>query len=295
MAENLNDLRGFLLVAQTGSFTKAGAQLGVSQSALSHSIKGLETRLGIKLLQRTTRSISTTEAGEQLFQRLQPLFTQLNDELNALGQFSGKLKGQLKINGTEHAFLWLWHKFQHFMQHYPDVQLELMSETRFTDIVSEKYDAGIRLGDDVEKDMIAMRISPDMQMCVITSPDYLSRQGTPKTPFELESHSMAAVRLPTSGGLLNWDFRDPVSRKVIKIAPHGQFICNASRHPLNYALGGLGLAWLPRAMVEQELNTGSLIEVLTDWAICYDGYHLYYPSRRADLPIFQALITSLKE
>ncbi|WP_165008503.1 LysR family transcriptional regulator [Neisseria yangbaofengii] len=296
MSENLNDLRTFLLVAETGSFTKAAAQLGVSQSALSHAVRGLETRLGVKLLNRTTRNVSTTAAGEQLQQRLRPLFDDIDEQLNALGTFRNSLSGTLRINSTEHALSTvLWQKFQQFMHRYPDIQLELTCETRFTNIVAERFDAGIRLGDDVEKDMIAVRVSDDLRMCVAASPAYLARHGTPKTPFELTEHQCGAMRLMTLGNLLVWEFADPLNKgKVVKVQPQGQFIANQTNLLVQFDLADLGLIWIPTDSIQAQLADGRLLTVLDDWAMVYQGYHLYYPSRRADSPIFQALVKSLK-
>ncbi|MFB6349832.1 LysR family transcriptional regulator [Moraxella sp. ZJ142] len=296
MSENLNDLRTFLLVAETGSFTKAAAQLGVSQSALSHAVRGLETRLGVKLLNRTTRNVSTTAAGEQLQQRLRPLFDDIDEQINALGTFRNSLSGTLRINSTEHALSTvLWQKFQQFMQRYPDIQLELTCETRFSNIVAERFDAGIRLGDDVEKDMIAVRVSDDLRMCVAASPAYLARHGTPKTPFELTEHQCGAMRLMTLGNLLAWEFADPLNKgKVVKVQPQGQFIANQANLLVQFALADLGLIWIPADSIQAQLADGRLLTVLDDWAMIYQGYHLYYPSRRADSPIFQALVKSLK-
>ncbi|MFC0820477.1 LysR family transcriptional regulator [Moraxella marmotae] len=296
MSENLNDLRTFLLVAETGSFTKAAAQLGVSQSALSHAVRGLETRLGVKLLNRTTRNVSTTAAGEQLQQRLRPLFDDIDEQINALGSFRNSLSGTLRINSTEHALgTVLWQKFQQFMQRYPDIRLELTCETRFSNIVAERFDAGIRLGDDVEKDMIAVRVSDDLRMCVAASPAYLARHGTPKTPFELTEHQCGAMRLMTLGNLLVWEFADPLNEgKVAKVQPQGQFIANQTNLLVQFALADLGLIWIPTDSIQAQLADGRLLTVLDDWAMVYQGYHLYYPSRRADSPIFQALVKSLK-
>ncbi|MBH5329199.1 LysR family transcriptional regulator [Eikenella sp. S3360] len=295
MKENLNELRAFVTVAQAGSFTKAAQQVGVSQSALSHTIRGMESRLKVKLLQRTTRSVSTTEAGEQLYQKLLPLFEGIDSAIDALGETSGEVRGRLRINGTEHAFnVVLREKLTRFLQQYPMVSLELIGETRFADIVAERFDAGIRLGDDVQKDMIAVRVSPDMQMCAAASPGYLKIHGTPKTPFELTEHQCVNLALP-AGGVLTWEFLDPLTGKTVKIRSHGRFSANSSPVLVSAAKAGLGVVWSPRDMVSAELESGSLTEVLTDWRISYPGYHLYYSDRRADSPLFAALVACLKE
>ncbi|QLB19028.1 LysR family transcriptional regulator [Mannheimia granulomatis] len=295
MKENLNDLRAFLLVAQTGSFTKAAAQMGVSQSALSHSIRGIEERLQIKLFHRTTRSISTTEAGEQLYQRLLPLFDEIDQEINGLSEFRNVVKGTLRINGNEHAFRYvLAEKFADFAQQYPEVELELVAEDRFVDIVAERFDAGIRLGADVAKDMIALRISPDLKMVTAASPDYLARYGTPKTPFDLTEHRCLKHRLATLGGILAWEFRDPLTKKIVKFQPQSSLTANNGFLLQKYALQGLGILWSPQDSVQAELDNGKLVPILTDWTMQYDGYHLYYPDRRQNSPLLKALVAVLR-
>ena len=300
MKENLNDLRTFLLVAQSGSFTKAAAQLGVSQSALSHAVRALEERLKIKLLHRTTRSMSTTEAGERLYQRLLPLFDHIDQEICDVRSAEGGLTGHLRINGTEHALTHvLWEKFQSFMRLYPHVSLELVADNRFIDIVAERFDAGVRLGDDVAKDMIAVRISADLRMCVAAAPDYLARHGTPQTPRDLTEHACLSMRLQTHGGLLHWEFGDPKRKgKTVTVQvdqTNGAFIANDSTLLQKAACAGMGLIWTPRDAIKAELDTGNLQTVLDEWAIAYPGYHLYYPNRRADSPLFRALVEALRE
>lgn len=296
MTENLNDLRTFLLVAQTGSFTKAAKQMNVSQSALSHAVRNLETRLGIKLFHRTTRSIATTEAGERLYRRLLPLFDHIDSEISGILSEQGSLQGSLRINGNEHAFRYvLWEKFERFMQQHPGISLELISENRLIDIVAERYDAGIRLGDDIAKDMISMKISDDMQMCVAASPDYLAQHGTPRTPHELTGHTCLSLRLLTYGNLLNWEFADPVQHgKTVSVQTGGRFTANTSELLIRAACAGHGLIWIPRDSITAELASGRLKTVLDDWAVRYPGYHLYYPNRRAGSPLLQALVECLR-
>ncbi|MGR6981646.1 LysR family transcriptional regulator [Testudinibacter sp. P27/CKL/0425] len=295
MKENLNDLRAFLLVAREGSFTKAAAQLGVSQSALSHTMRGIEARLGVKLLIRTTRSVSTTEAGEQLRQRLEPLFDNVDQEIQALGDFRGGVRGNLRIEGTDLAFSVLWDKFAAFMREYAEVSLEFCSNIGFSDIVAKRFDVGIRLGDDVAKDMIAVRVAPDLQMCVAASPEYLAKCGTPKTPYDLSEHNCLALRLPTHGGLLAWEFLDPKKGgKPISIQPQGSMISNTPILVKKAATEHFGLCWTALESLQDEIQSGELIPVLEDWAISYQGLHLYYPNRRADSPLFRALVDALK-
>ncbi|UOO80895.1 LysR family transcriptional regulator [Uruburuella testudinis] len=296
MAENLNDLRTFIAVAQTGSFTKAAAQTGVSQSAVSHSMRALESRLGVKLFHRTTRSISTTEAGERLYRHLLPLFENIDQEISNVLNEQENLRGSLRVNGSIHVFeSVLWAKFEHFLQVYPDVSLELVAENRFIDIVAERFDAGIRLGDDVAKDMIAVRLSPDMQMCVAAAPAYLAQYGTPQTPADLSAHQCLAMRLPTHGGLLAWEFTNPDDGKTVKIRPQGRFTANSGFLLQNAAAAGHGLMWTPRDSITEKLSSGRLKTVLDDWAITYPGYYLYYPNRRSGSPLLQALVEVLRE
>ena len=297
MKENLNDLRAFLMVAQTGSFTKAGAQMGVSASALSHAIRAIEERLQIKLFHRTTRSISLTEAGEQLYAELSPLFEAVDASIDNLGSFRNTLRGSLRINGNQHAFRYvLWHKLERFVRDYPEVQLELSSETRFVDIVAERFDAGIRLGRHVAQDMVAVRISPPLTVRVVGSPDYLARHGTPQTPADLSAHACHSSRLPSSGGVWPWDFRHPESGETLLFHPQARLLANNSSELLKQiALSGLGLVCVFDDIVRQELDNGELVSVLDDWAMRYDGYYLYYPNRRMNSPLLKALMAALRE
>ena len=296
MAEKLDDLRVFLLVAETGSFTKAAAQLDVSQSALSYTVRQLEDRLQIKLLERTTRSVSTTAAGEQLREQIIPLFAEFDAKIENLAAYRGTLGGSLKITGNEHALtVALWDKFARFARAYPEIALELDSQNRFADIVAERFDAGIRLGEFVEKDMIAVRVSPDLQMAAVAAPELLARIDTPATPHDLAALPCLNLRLPTLGNTLSWEFCDPQSGKTVKIQPAAGFTANQNSLLLQAARAALGIAWLPRDMVSPELASGALVEILPDWAIRYEGYYLYYPSRRAESPLFQALIAALRE
>lgn len=296
MKANLNDLRAFIMVARTNSFTKAANQMGVSQSALSHSIRGIEERLAIRLFHRTTRSLSLTEAGEQLFQRLSPLFDDIDNQIAQIHDFRQNNKGSLRLSGSEHAFNFvLWQALSEFARHYPDIQLELVADTRPVDIVAERFDAGIRIGAETQHGMNSVQISPDMKMCVVASPDYLAKHGTPQSPNDLTQHSCIALRVLASGGLLNWEFCQPQSpHHVLKIQPHGQLI--ASQTPLlrKAALSGMGLAWLPRDTVAEDIRAGSLKTVLDDWAISYAPYHLYYPQHREQSGVLPLLVAFLK-
>ena len=296
MPQNLDDLRVFLRIADTGSFTAAAAQLGVSQSALSYTMRQLEERLKIKLLERTTRSVSTTAAGEALRVQIAPLLAELDAKIENLNQFRDTLSGSLKITGNEHALaVALWDKFAEFMRRYPDIALELDSSNRFADIVAERFDAGIRLGQFVEKDMIALRVSPDMQMAVVARADFAANIAPPQTPADLAALPCIALRLPSFANTLAWEFANPQSGKSLKIQPDGQFVCNQNALVKQAVQAGLGLAWLPRDMAAAELARGEWVELLADWAMRYEGYYLYYPSRRADSAVFRALVACMQE
>lgn len=294
MKDNLNDLRAFITVARTGSFTKAGTVLGVSQSALSHSIRGLENRLNIKLFYRSTRSIATTQAGEQLYQRLVPLFDSITQEIEQLSSFRDTLTGTLRINGNHHALHHvLADKLLRFKQNYPEVALELSADDSFVDIIAERFDAGIRLGSDVARDMIAVRVSPDVQMVCVASPEYLIRCGTPSTPYDLPQHECLLHRL-SHGGVLTWQFADPATGKSVNVQPHGTLSTNGVLLP-KYAAAGLGVLWTPLDTVQDELSAGRLVRLMPDWEMSYEGYHLYYPDRRHHTPLFGALVQGLRE
>lgn len=293
--ENLNDLQLFVLVAQQRSFTRAAAQLGVSPSAVSHAVKNLEARLNIKLLQRSTRSVSLTQAGEKLLADLTPLLTNIQYALDGLGQYQNSLRGRLRINGSESAFRCLSDKLYAFAQQYPEVKLELIADIRFIDIVAENFDIGIRLGEDVAKDMIAVRISPDLPMAVVATPDYFAKYDKPQNLHDLVHHQTLALRLPTHGGLLAWEFSDPDHRgKVIKVQPNDTFVTNSTSIYYQTLLQGQGLGWVMYEQVADDLQTGRLIEVLQDWRMVYQGYHLYYPNRRANDALFFTFVEAMR-
>ena len=295
MIDNMNELRSFIIVAQTGSFTKAAARLNVSTSALSHSMRKLEEQLKIKLFNRTTRSVATTEAGEQLFRQLLPLFESIEDNINALSTFRDTLNGTLRINGADHVFMYaIWDKLLNFMEKYPEVKLELTSDMKFTDIVAGRFDAGIRLGREVDQDMIAVRISDDMQMALVATPEYLAKNGTPQTLQDLTQHQCVCVRMPTSEGLFVWEFRSPDSQEIIKFTPNGRLVVNNNYLAQKAFLSHLGLALMPKDRMAKELARGEVVELLPEYAMHYDGYHLYYPNRRQNSPLFKALVECLR-
>ncbi|MFP3890612.1 LysR family transcriptional regulator [uncultured Ralstonia sp.] len=291
--ENFNDLQAFVLVAREGSFTRAAAQLGVSQSALSHTIRGLEARLGLRLLTRTTRSVSPTQAGERLLQTLGPRFDDIEAELAALSELRDKPAGTLRITTAEHAAdTVLWPKLETFLPSYPDIRVEISVDYGLTDIAAERFDAGVRLGDQVAKDMIAVRIGPDLRTAVVGAPGYLARRPPPQTPHDLTTHNCINLRLPTHGGLLVWEFEK--AGQALNVRVEGQLIFNSSTPRLRAALAGFGLALLPEDMVQPHVEAGRLVRVLDDWSPTFPGYHIYYPSRRQSSPAFALLIDALR-
>jgi len=291
--ENFNDLIAFVTVAREGSFTRAAAQLGVSQSALSHTIRGLETRLGLRLLTRTTRSVAPTEAGERLLATAAPRFDEIDAELAALSELREKPAGNIRISAADHAAnSVLWPRLASFLPGYPDIKVEITINYGLIDIVAERFDAGVRLGDQVAKDMIAVRIAPDLRMAVVASPSYLCRRPAPQTPHELAAHDCINLRLPTHGGLYAWEFQKDGHGLNVRV--QGQLVFNSSPAILRAALAGFGLAFVPEDMVRQDVAEGCLMRVLEDWCPDFPGYHLYYPSRRQAMPAFALLVEALR-
>lgn len=291
--ENFNDLAVFAKVAKERSFTRAAAQLGVSQPSLSQTIRSLEARLGIRLLTRTTRSVSPTEAGERLLRTLEPRFEEIELELAALSALRDKPAGNIRITAGEHpAISILQPALATFLPRHPDINVEIMVDYGLTDIVSERFDAGIRLGEQVAKDMIAVRIGPDVRMAVVGSPAYFDAHPRPQTPGELTSHNCISMRLPTYGGLFAWEFKK--DGHELKVRVEGQLVFNNLALRLTSALAGLGLAYLPEDQVTAEIAQGRLIRVLEDWCPAFPGYHLYYPSRRQTSTAFSLLVDTLR-
>ena len=291
--QDLNDLASFLAVAQERSFTKAAAKLGVSQSALSHTIRALEERLGLRLLTRTTRSVAPTDAGERLLQHLAPRFGEIEAELAALGEIRDKPAGSIRITTGEHAAeMILWPVLAKLLPRYPDIKVELAIDYGLIDIVAERYDAGVRLGEQVAKDMIAVRVGPDFRMAVVGAPAYFEKRTRPKTPQDLTGHDCINIRLPTYGGLYAWEFEK--RGRGLKVRVDGQWVFNTSALRMKAVLAGLGLAYLPEDQVEAHLAQGRLIRVLEDWCAPFPGYHLYYPSRRQPTPAFALLVDALR-
>jgi len=291
--DNLSDLLAFLAVARERSFTKAAAKLGVSQSALSHTIRGLEANLGLRLLTRTTRSVSPTEAGERLLHTIGPRFEEIETELAALTALREKPAGSIRITAGEHAAnVILWPVLLKFLPRYPDIKVEITVDNGLTDIAAERYDAGVRLGEQVAKDMIAVRIGPDMRMAVVGAPSYFAQRSPPKTPRDLTDHNCINLRLPTYGGLYAWEFEQ--GDRELKVRVDGQLVFNDLTHRLNAALAGLGLTYLPEDVAQPHLASGHLKRVLEDWCPPFPGYHLYYPSRRQTSPAFSLLVDALR-
>jgi DNA-binding transcriptional LysR family regulator len=291
--ENVSDLLAFLAVARERSFTKAAAKLGVSQSALSHTIRGLEARLRLRLLTRTTRSVSPTEAGERLLQRVGSRFEEIEAELDALSALREKPAGTIRITAGEHAaYTVLSPALVKFLPSYPDIKVEVNVDYGFTDIVAKRYDAGVRTGEQVAKDMIAVRIGPDMRSAVVGAPSYFQKHPVPKKPQDLTEHNCINLRLPTHGGLYAWEFEK--GRRELKVRVDGQLVFNTLRQRVDAALAGLGLAYLTEDSAKPHIARGSLIRVLEDWCEPYPGYHLYYPSRRQSSPAFNVLVEALR-
>jgi DNA-binding transcriptional LysR family regulator len=291
--ENFNDILAFLTVARERNFTRAAAKLGVSQSALSHTISKLEERLGLRLLTRTTRSVSPTQAGERLLLTVGRRFDEIEAELEALSELREKPAGTIRITTHEHAAdTILRPALVKFLPQYPDIKVEITIDYGLTDIVAQRYDASVRSGEQVAKDMIAVRIGPDMRMAVVGAPSYFAKQSPPKKPQDLTDHNCINLRLPTYGGLYAWEFEK--GGRELKVRVEGQLILNTTTQMLNAALAGLGLAYVPEDLAQPNIAQGRLKRVLEDWCPAYSGYHLYYPSRRQPSAAFALLVEALR-
>ncbi|MDE2145762.1 MAG: LysR family transcriptional regulator [Burkholderiales bacterium] len=287
-----DDLAGFAAVVRAGSFTRAAARLGVTQSALSQTVRKLERRLDLKLLNRTTRSVSPTEAGERLYRTLGPRLEAIEAELAVLGEMRGKPAGTVRLTASEHAARTLvWPRLEPCLAQYPDIRIELSADNRFTDIVAERYDIGVRLGGDVARDMVAVRLAPDLRMAVVGSPAYFARQPRPQTPQDLAAHDCIGLRLASHGGLMKWEFAR--RRKGVNAHPAGRLVFNSSELIVAAALAGHGLAWLPLDLVQPHMAQGRLVAVLEDWAASFAGYHAYYTSRHAS-PAVMRVVEALR-
>ncbi|WP_011583213.1 MULTISPECIES: LysR family transcriptional regulator [Chelativorans] len=291
--ENLNDLAAFGAVARERSFTRAAAKLRVSPSALSQTVKNLEERLGIRLLTRTTRSVAPTEAGERLLRTITPRFEEIDAELAALSELRDKPAGTVRITAGEHpAISLLQPALKRFLPEYPDIQVEIIIDYGLTDIVAEGFDAGVRMGEQVAKDMIAVPIGPDMRMAVVASPAYFDQHPIPKTPQDMTVHKCINTRLPTYGGVFSWGLEK--KGREVKVRGEGQLIFNSLAMRLSSALDGLGVAYMPEDQALPYIADGRLIRVLEDWCPGFPGYHLYYPSRRQQSPAFSVLMEALR-
>jgi DNA-binding transcriptional LysR family regulator len=290
---DLNDLQAFRAVARERSFTRAAAQLGVSPSALSQALRGLEARLGLRLLTRTTRSVAPTEAGERLLRGLGPAFDRIDAALAAIGEFREKPSGTVRITAGEHAAeAVLWPALERLLPDYPDITVEVDVTNTLTDIAAGRYDAGVRLGEQVAKDMVAVRIGPEMRMAVVGAPSYFETRSRPKSPRDLTEHRCINLRLPTLGGLYAWEFEK--GKRELNVRVEGPLVFNITPLMLKAALAGFGLACLFEDVVRTHLAEGRLVRVLADWCPPFPGYHLYYPSHRQPTAAFALLVDALR-
>jgi DNA-binding transcriptional LysR family regulator len=291
--DELGDLTAFLAVAEERSFTRAAARLGTSQSSLSQTVRRLEARLGLRLLARTTRSVAATEAGDQLIETLRPAFDEIDAKLTALSELREKPAGTIRITTSQHAAeAILWPAVARLLLNYPDLRGDLSIDATLTDVVAERYDAGVRLGEQVAKDMIAVRIGPDMRMAVVGAPSYFAERPAPKTPHDLNHHTCINIRLPTLGGLYPWEFRK--NGRELNVRVDGRLVFNEMPMVLRAAIEGFGLACVLEEQAAHLIAEGRLARVLADWCPPFSGYHLYYPSRRQLSPAFAVLVEALR-
>jgi DNA-binding transcriptional LysR family regulator len=293
MRENVSDLVAFIAVAREGSFTKAAVRLGVSQPALSHTLRSLEARLGVRLLNRTTRSVAPTEAGERLLRSIEPQFAEIEGTLMALTELKDQPSGTVRITSTQHAAeTVLWPQLSEVMRSYPDIKVELVTDEGLTNIVSERFDAGVRVGEYVEKDMIAVRIGPEMRQAIVGTPDYFKVNPVPKRPEDLTGHRCINLRRVTRGGYFPWEFEK--RGREINVRVEGQVAVNSLELARSAALDGLGLAYLPEDLVKEAIANKQLVRVLEDWCEPFPGYRLYYPSSRQHAPAFAVVLEALR-
>jgi DNA-binding transcriptional LysR family regulator len=291
--DSVSDLVAFIAVAREGSFTRAAIKLGVSQPALSHTMRALEERLGLRLLNRTTRSVAPTEAGERLLRSIEPHFAQIEGSLTALTELRDKPSGVVRITSTQHAAeTVLWPRLAKLMHTYPDITIELVTDEGLTNIVSERFDAGVRVGEYVEKDMIAVRIGPEMRQAIVGAPDYFKKRPVPKRPEDLTVHRCINLRRVTRGGNFPWEFEK--RGRELNVRVEGQLAVNSLELARSAALEGLGLAYLPDDLVQENVAKKQLVRVLADWCQPFPGYHLYYPSSRQHAPAFLMLLEALR-
>ena len=290
---NIHEMIAFLAVARERSFTRAAAQLGVTPSALSHSVRNLEERLSIRLLSRTTRDVSPTEAGERFMRSIGPHFEQIDAEIDRLSELRDRPAGNVRIACSDYVIDTIFRPMlDQFLRDYPDISVELFIDNGFTNIVEQRFDAGVRLGEALSKDMIAVRIGPDWRFTVVGTPDYFERRSKPEAPQELTSHSCINMRLTTAGGIYAWEFKK--NGRELNVRVEGQLVFNSVIPVLNAALDGHGLAYVPEDLTKPYLDRGDLVEVLADWSPTWQGYHLYYPSRRQASPAFSAFVDAIR-
>lgn len=290
---DFNQLTWFRIVAEERSFTKAAARIGVAQSTLSYAIKQLEARMGIRLLTRTTRNVATTPAGERLLQTITPRMAEIEEEIAALTALGDKPSGSIRLTLSDHALeSVVWPKLKPVLKGYPDIAVELILDSTFRNIVEDGYDAGVRLGESVEKDMIAVRIGPDWRLVAVASPGYLADHGVPTHPQDLVRHSCINMRHETAGGLYAWEFEK--DGQELRVRVNGQLTFNNSYAMIDAAANGYGIAYVPENIVERQIASGLLVGVLDDWSPFFDGYFLYYPSRRQNLPAFKVIVDALR-
>jgi DNA-binding transcriptional LysR family regulator len=291
--QTINALLAFRAVAEARSFTRAAAQIGVSPSALSHTIRALEERLGLRLLTRTTRSVVPSDVGEHLLGAIGPHFDGIEAELAALSELRDKPAGSLRITtGIHAAQAIVWPALARLLPVYPDIEVEISVHSGFIDIVQERFDAGVRLGETIAQDMVAVRIGPDMRMAAVASPAYFSARNPPRTPQDLALHNCINLRFPTRGGLYAWEFEK--AARALNVRVEGQFVVNDIALGLQAALDGLGIAYLPEDYVRADIEARRLTRVLESWCPPFPGYHLYYPSRRHQSPAFTLLVEALR-
>ncbi len=293
MRENFQDLLYFIAIAKDRSFTRAAAKLNISQSALSHAIRGLETRMGVRLLTRTTRSVAPTEAGEQLLRTIAPRFEEIEAEMKAVGELRDKPAGTIRITAIDFAIdKYIWPRVAPLLTQYPDLRVEMIVDYGLSNIVADRFDIGVRHGDQVEKDMVAARITPDVKMCIVGHPAYLKGRTAPRTPQDLLSHHCITLRLTSSGGIYAWELQK--GKRQIQARVDGRSTFNGVYQMINAALSGAGLAFVPVELAQAHIERGELVSVMEDWCPLFPGLHAYYPSRRASSRALSVVIDAIR-
>ncbi|MCW0019321.1 LysR family transcriptional regulator [Rhizobium sp. BT-226] len=291
--DEFTEMRAFLEVARERSFTRAASKLGVTRSALSHTISALEARLGVRLLSRTTRDVAPTAAGARLVESIQPHFEGIAAEVSAISALRDRPSGHIRLVCPDDAVDLVFRpRLPAFLRDYPDISVELIVDNGFTNIVERQFDAGVRLGEAIARDMVAVRIGPDVTYAVVGSPEYFAAHTVPSTPHDLTDHNCVNLRLPTSGALYAWEFEKDGREFSVRV--EGQLVMSNIGPAINAALDGAGLSYVPRDLVRQYLDNGQLTEVLADWAPTFQGYHLYYPNRRHPSPAFSAFVEAFR-